>query len=71
MTCDTVWCVTWHFTGQYDLRCYIKDFMMQPPSNTNLNYLTLGWHNDSMDCTNTDNTKYFSYPKLPVILIVW
>ena len=24
MTCDTVLCVTWHSTGQYDLWCYIN-----------------------------------------------
>ena len=37
MTYDTVWCVTWHFTGQYDLRCHIKSTIIQPPSNINNN----------------------------------
>ena len=33
MTSDTVWCVTCHSTGQYDLWCYIIVFMTQPPYN--------------------------------------
>ena len=32
MTCYTVWCVTWHSTGQCVLRYYIHFFMTQPPN---------------------------------------
>ena len=35
MTCDTVWGVTWHLSGQNDLRCHIKFFTTQPPDNIN------------------------------------
>ena len=33
MTCNIVWCVTWHFSGQYDLSCHLKCFITQPPDN--------------------------------------
>ena len=33
MTCDTVWCVTWYFSGKYDLKCHINFIMSQPPGN--------------------------------------
>ena len=31
MTCDTVWYVTCHFTGQYHLRCYINFSWLNHP----------------------------------------
>ena len=34
MTCDTVWGVTQHPSGQYDLWCHLKFFITQPPNFT-------------------------------------
>ena len=33
MTCDTVWCVTWYYTGHYDLWSHINFIITQPPDN--------------------------------------
>ena len=38
MTYDTVWCVTWHFSGQNDLKCHSKFFITQPPDNISLTF---------------------------------
>ena len=36
MTCITVWCVTWHSTGQHDLWSHINFIITQQPSNTEI-----------------------------------
>ena len=41
MTCDTVWSVTWHFSGQHDLRCHKNFFITQPPDNTDTSLLDI------------------------------
>ena len=40
MTCDTVWCVTGHFTGQYDLWCHINFIITQPPNKMEIDVIT-------------------------------
>ena len=41
MTYDTVWCVSWHPSGQYDLRCHEIFFITQPLDNTSITDMPL------------------------------